>query len=575
MRKPVSKEPDSGQNAPGKILLILLPFWDPQIPPLGISCLKSFIQQHGYTVKAVDMNTESEFRELYYDYYEIIKKYVPGNRRGNLFNTGNVVLRNHMMAHLNYRDEDEYIKLVRILVLDSFDCDLNDSRVRELNKVIAELYILLKKYLNDLLDKENPSVLGLSVFSGTLPTALFAAKLAKEKNPQIKTLLGGGVFSDQLAAGSPDLDYMIEETADYVDHIIVGEGEVLFLELLQGKLPELQKVFTLIDISQKTLGLDSVNIPDYSVFDLSYYPHIAAYGSRSCPFQCSFCSETVNWGVYRKKKAKQLVDEFCKLHQQYSYQLFMLTDSLLNPIITDLANEVLERNVSIYWDGFLRADKPVCSIENTLLWRRGGFYRAKLGIESGSEKVLDAMGKKITIQQIREAVSALAFAGIKTTAFWVVGHPGETEADFRMTLDLIEELKDKIYEADVNPFYYHLSGQVNSDQWMDKNKAVLLYPGWAREMLVSQTWRLDCEPTRKETMTRVNRLVQHCVDLGIPNPYSMDDIIAADNRWQKLHKNSVPPLLELRNKNTRIDESKNVKQMSFASNPLQDEEDWL
>jgi radical SAM superfamily enzyme YgiQ (UPF0313 family) len=185
------------------------------------------------------------------------------------------------------------------------------------------------------------------------------------------------------------------------------------------------------------------------------------------------------------------------------------------------------------------------------------------------------MGKKITTHQVKEAVSALAFAGIKTTAFWVVGHPGEREEDFQMTLDLIEELKDKIYEADVNPFYYFLSGQVNSDDWQQGEKAVLLYPGWAREMLVSQTYRLDCEPSRKETMHRVNRLVQHCIKLGIPNPYSMDDIIAADNRWQKLHKNAVPPVLELRNKNTQIHESKNVKKISFAYNTLEDEEDWL
>jgi radical SAM superfamily enzyme YgiQ (UPF0313 family) len=318
-----------------------------------------------------------------------------------------------------------------------------------------------------------------------------------------------------------------------------------------------------------------VSIPDYSDFDLSSYPHLAAYGSRSCPFQCSFCSETVNWGPYRKKKIRQLVEELIHLNNQHAYQLFMLTDSLLNPIVTDLANEILNRGASIYWDGFLRADQPVCDMENTLLWRRGGFYRAKLGLESGSPRVLEIMGKKITIKQVEDTISSLAYAGIKTTTFWVIGHPGETEEDFQLTLDLVEKLKDKIYEADCNPFYYYPFGQVNSSHWMEQNQRVLLYPGKAKHLLISQTWRLDMEPSREETYKRLNRFIAHCKELGVPNPYCLEDISQADDRWKKLHPNAVPPLLELRDKRNSINESKHVKKLSFARTLLPDDDDWL
>ncbi|HLP47720.1 MAG TPA: radical SAM protein, partial [Candidatus Kapabacteria bacterium] len=315
-----------------------------------------------------------------------------------------------------------------------------------------------------------------------------------------------------------------------------------------------------------------------SDFDLRYYPSLAAYTSRSCPFQCTFCSEVIMWGKYRKKKAAKVVAELKTLSEKYGEQLFVMSDSLLNPIVTELADEFIKTNLSIYWDGYLRADNPVCNTDNTMLWRRGGFYRARLGLESGSERILKAMGKKITPQQLKTAVSSLAYAGIKTTTYWVIGYPGETEEDFQQTLNLIEELKDDIYEADCNPFIYYLSGQVNSHVWGSQGKSILLYPENAREMLIIQTWILDGLPTREETFQRIKRFVRHSRDIGIPNPYSMQEIYEADERWKKLHKNAVPSLVEFQaNKDSGrpfIDECKHIKKTVSAEKIKIDEGGW-
>ena len=187
-----------------------------------------------------------------------------------------------------------------------------------------------------------------------------------------------------------------------------------------------------------------------------------------------------------------------------------------------------------------------------------------MGLESGSPKILQLMGKRITLEQVKESVASLALAGIKTTTFWVIGHPEETEHDFQQTLDLLEELKDYIYEADCNPFYYYLSGQSNSGNWQDGYKQEPVYPDWAQDVLLSQTWRLDCLPTRQETYERVNRFIAHIRRLGIPDPYSLKDIYEADDRWAKLHKNAVPPLVELQDKTVYIDENKYVKILTAA-----------
>lgn len=98
-----------------------------------------------------------------------------------------------------------------------------------------------------------------------------------------------------------------KKTQHYIDKIIVGEGEILLLKLLSGELAESQRVFTAKDIDYEMLNLDSADIPDFSGLQLEYYPYLSFYTSRSCPFQCGFCSETLQWGKYRKKQPENIV----------------------------------------------------------------------------------------------------------------------------------------------------------------------------------------------------------------------------------------------------------------------------
>jgi len=557
-----------------KILLVLLPYWTPLIPPMGISCLKTFLQSHGYDVKTDDPNIMPEFKEIYNTYFDTLKEIIPGDKRGNFFSIGHDVLQNHLMAYLNYKNENDYIQLTKTLILKTFFCQTDDRCARELNKTIANFYLRLEEYFLDLLAKNRPVVLGISVNSCTLPASLFAFKLTRKHFPGIKTIMGGGVFCDFLAPGTSNFEALLETTRDYVDNIIIGEGEILMLKLLRGELPGSQRVFSINDINRETLQLSTVGVPDFTDLNLTPYPYLSAYTSRSCPFQCKFCSDSAMWGKYRKKKAKQVVNEFTTLSRRHGYQLFMLSDLLLNPIISDLANELINSGISIYWDGCLRADKDTCSIKNTQLWRRGGFYRARLGLESGSPHVLKLMGKKVIPGQIKEALSCLAFAGIQTTTLWIVGYPGETEEDFVQTLELIEELKEDIYEAECRPFYFYPKGQVGSEQWGKNNLMVPLYPKKAEEMLIFQTWLIDGLPSREETYRRVNRFVDHCKRLGIPNIYTLHEVYAADERWAKLHKNAVPSMLDFKKKDIYIDECTCFQEVHLIKDTAQEDGDF-
>ncbi len=555
-----------------KILLGILPYWTPLIPPHGIASLKGFLQNYGYTVKTVDLIVKKECQDTYAAYYEVLARHIPKYKQGNFYNIGHDVLQNQMMAHFKYTDEEEYLELVKILVYQSFYVNFTDEAAKELINVLNEFYAELERYFCQLLEEEKPDVLGLTVYKGTMPASLFVFKLARDKFPYIKTVMGGGAFADTHNIGSPNYEALLEETKDYVDKIMIGQGELLFLKWLQGELPADQRVYTKDEINGQFLDFTEQDIPDFSDFDLKYYPYLAATASSSCPYQCSFCNSSKFWGKYRVKDPKRTVQQMIQLYEKYGHQLFFMSDSLLNPIISELAEEFIKADASIYYDGYFRVDKKACNIENTLLWRRGGFYRARLGVESGSQRILNIMDKGITIEEIKGTITSLAYAGIKPTTYWVIGHPDETEEDFQQTLDLLEELKNDIWQAECNPFLYHFSGQFASDQWSEKRK--LLYPESACKMLVFTSWTLECYPLREEAYDRMHRFVDHCNKLGIPNPYTMREIYEADERWERLHENSVPSAIAFKNAKTPINENKQIKQLSYLQNTLTDEGDF-
>ncbi|MGD2086561.1 MAG: radical SAM protein [Candidatus Aminicenantes bacterium] len=559
--------------ARSKILLMLLPFWPPQIPPMGISCLKSFLQPRGFDVTILDMNIDDEFRgKIYNRYFDTIKRYVPEEKRGNLYGIGTDVLKNQLMAHINYQNERDYRELLKIIIFRTYFVDFDETGVSELVDIVSEYYTHLEGYICGLLEKHRPSVLGISVTSGTLPSSLFAFRLAKQRFPGIGTVMGGGVFSDHLAQGSPNFDYFLEKTRDCIDHFIIGEGELLFFKLVTGELPLSQRVFTLKDLGGELLDLSTADIPDFSGLQIQRYPYSSAYTSRSCPFQCAFCSETVLWGKYRKKPADRAVRDFERLYERDGTQLFSMSDSLINPVISGISKEFIKSPYALYWDACLRACDQAGDIENTHRWRQGGFYKAWLGIESGSQRVLDLMDKRITLDQARKTITGLAHAGIKTATLWLIGFPGESEEDFQQTLDLIEELKDDIYDAEGTPFWYFLKGQSNSGSWKEK-RPLLLYPEQAKEMLITQTWVLSGKPSREITYQRLNRFIRHINQLGIPNPYNLREMYEADERWKKLHKNAVPSIVEFKGPGY-IDECKHIKKILPITDVSEDEGDF-
>jgi radical SAM superfamily enzyme YgiQ (UPF0313 family) len=530
-------------NVMPKIFLGVMPFWAPLNPPLGISVLKSYLAEKGFVVKNCDFNTNEDLWSFSGAFFNILKKAIPKEKHSNLHMIGYDLLSYYLMAFCNKRSSENYWNVMRTLSNSVFFHEIKDEFLFEIDELAENFYEKIEEVLLEEIAQNNPNVFGLSVYSPTLAPSIFAFKLIKDNFPAIKTIMGGGVFSDLLNPYSENFQRFRCETSTFIDDVVIGEGEVLFERILTGELAK-KDYYCIKDLGGYIFDVNSAPIPDFSDFDLRNYFQQTTYLTRGCPYKCRFCSESEQWGQFRKKEIKRAVDEILSLTEKNKKNIFQFGDSLLNPIITDLSNALIESDAHVRWDAYIRVSDEVCSIDNVKKWRRAGFYRARLGIESGSSDVLKRMNKCITTQQIKYALRNLAECGIKTTTYWIVGFPGETEKDFSETIDLLVELKDYIYEADPHPFYYFPYGQNSSSAWKTEFGNQAVFQKETLSLIITQKWNLQKAPRGDVVNNRLQKFVDTCKKHGIPNPYTIREIFKADERWKSKFTHAGPSLVE-------------------------------
>jgi|GEM_PF-343036 len=511
----------------GKIMLVKPPYFTPWTPPLGIGILKSYVEQNGFSAKCFDFNIDSELWGMHHKYFAALQN-LEDVWGSDGYSKLWWILNAHLLAYVNGGDAATCVRLLEYIV--------PLYGIRSDRKTIDTLIPLVERFFDRLseliesIDWSEYSLVGTSTYTTSLASSLFILKMVKQKHPHLKTVMGGGVFADDLALGSENLDILIQEYP-YVEHIILGEGELLLLKILEGDFHE-KRVISIADLRGVTLGVENVPIPDFSDLDNTVYHHLSIEGARSCPFQCSFCSETVQWGEYRKKPVNLFVEQVMSLSQRYRNNTFFMGDSLMNPYINQFAAGLIERGANIFYDGYLRADKPVTNHKFVKLWAESGLFRVRLGIESASARVLETMNKKTTPSIISDVLKTLAKTGIRPTTYWIVGFPGETEQDFQETCNFIKDHHKYIYELEAHPYSYYPYGQVGSRL----HQCYSLYPEEITKITKFKVWEvIGVKPDRKERYDRLRQISKLTVDLGLPNIYTMADRYRAEERWLRLY----------------------------------------
>lgn len=391
-----------------KVGLVFLPAWIPYNPPLGISCIASYIEAHDFSVEVFDYNA------IIYDETK------------------------DSIGHLWLMDES--------------------TEWAEFNRFNKNVYPHIKKYLTRLvkeITKSNLDAVGFSIYNSNSHPTSIVISLLKKLMPNLKIFIGGARVEKEYATQLFNLNL--------IDAAIIGEGEVTTLELLNswrnGKNPAILPGGIIQHNNEIKTGpqrpllkIKDLPIPNFSKFELSRYTSdgFPIEFSRGCIAKCTFCSETNYWVSFRTKSASQIVNEFKFHYEEYGVNSFRVIDSLMNgnhKLLDEICDLIIQKNLHIKWYGFCRIDKKLTP-DLLKKMKLAGCININFGIESGSQTVLDLMKKNYKIDIIHKNVKDTFNSGIQAHTQILIGFPGESWWNFCETLIMLFKLRnyfDRVY----------------------------------------------------------------------------------------------------------------------------------
>ncbi len=294
-------------------------------------------------------------------------------------------------------------------------------------------------------------IIGITSTTLLYNSAKTVMEIAREVHPNAVNMIGGShvSFWDENA---------LNETKA-LDVIVRKEGENTFMDLLQ-RIDAKENYDDVIGTTVRTKDgiqrnpdrpflhdLDSLPSPAYHLLPLDSYHRMGKtifpiVTSRGCVQWCDFCSTVRMFGRgYRVRSPKKVVDDMEALHNKYGESQFTFYDDAftINRNHTlEMCADIKARGLNVEWDCETRVD----AVDKELLEKMAdaGCITIWFGVESGSEKILDKMHKKINREQVRSAFKMAQKAGMMTIASAVIGFPGETEETAWETINFINSL---------------------------------------------------------------------------------------------------------------------------------------
>ena len=332
--------------------------------------------------------------------------------------------------------------------------------------------------------------------------------------------------------GGPHPTILPEETIKAgADIVVIGEGEEAFLSIVRAintnkKLDDIsgivfRKYGKIIKTPPKHFieNLDKLPFPDQSKFPIEKYfklkgfREISMITSRGCPMNCIFCQPTLRklfGNTVRYRSPKNIVDEIEYLVKNFKPDMIVFSDDTFcskEQNIIEVCNLIIKRKIDVLW----RCQTRVGLKKETLrLMKKAGCFLLALGVESGSQKILNNIRKGITPNQIIETFILCKKVGILTHAYFMVGNIGETFE----TIDDSKKLMSKI-----KPFNISVA-------------IVTPYPGTdlyefalKNNLLLETNWDQFCHVQNKPTL-KIDGLTKK-------------EIIAIKNDFLEQHKKSV------------------------------------
>jgi len=312
-------------------------------------------------------------------------------------------------------------------------------------------------YIDDL-KKFKPDYVVVNAATPTLEHDLESLKTAKEILPDVVTIAKGAAFiisADEIMKAHKALDIVlygeVEETLKELLKKEKGMSEISGLYFRQGE----NVVFT--GQRQFIENLDDIPFPARHLVDNSLYRRpdnnkvqAVIKVSRGCPYHCFFCLATpVSGAKVRKRSAENIIAEIRECVEKYNITNFVFWSDIFNidrEWTIELCNKIIESGLKITWSANTRAD--TADFEMAEIMYKSGCRLVSIGVESGSQYMLDKIGKKISLSDIRKTVALFKKAKIRIYNYFVIGLPWETEETAEETIKFAIEL-----DSDFISFY--------------------------------------------------------------------------------------------------------------------------
>ncbi len=317
-----------------------------------------------------------------------------------------------------------------------------------------------------------------------------------------------------ITAGADMTDHAEKYLERGADFVLLGEGEETLAELIDylqaatyGEVNDeaLYQIQSLAYRHQDKLiktpprniikELDKLPFPAWELVDFPKYQTLwreqHGYSSvnlvttRGCPFHCNWCAKPI-WGQkYTSRSPENVVQEMKWLKDHYAPQHVWFMDDIMgirDKWIEEFADALDEHQAHIPFKSLNRADLLLRGRTIPAL-ARAGAQIVWIGAESGSQKILDAMDKGTTVEQIYEATRKMHQHGIKVAFFLQFGYPGETREDIELTLKMVRDLMpDDIgisvsYPLPGTIFYERVRHELGRENWYDSQDMAMLYQG--------------------------------------------------------------------------------------------------
>jgi radical SAM superfamily enzyme YgiQ (UPF0313 family) len=296
--------------------------------------------------------------------------------------------------------------------------------------------------------------------------------------------------------------YVGEYLAAGADIVVIGEGELTLEELvpvLQSDcLENLHKIdgiaFQASDGSvmrtkprAQIKDLDTQPWPARESIDMARYVEVwrehhgmgsvSLITARGCPYDCRWCSHEVFGKTHRRRKPASVADELEWLIHRYQPQMAWMADDVFtihHGWLFQYAAELKRRGVKLPFECISRADRLNAQVVETLA--ELGCFRVWIGSESGSQRILDAMERGVTVEQVQTAVALCRSAGIQTGMFLMWGYEGEELSDIEATVAHVKKTDPDIFFTTVaypikgTPYFSEVEDRVESPKaWSESS----------------------------------------------------------------------------------------------------------